>query len=30
MDKDNLAEHFVNEFIEFKSLLEEHIEYNNE
>lgn len=30
LDKNNLAELFVNEFTDFKPLLEEHIEYNGE
>jgi hypothetical protein len=30
LNKDNLAELFINEFTEFKPLLKEHIEYNEE
>jgi hypothetical protein len=30
VDKNNLVEQFVNEFIEFKTLLEQHLECNDE
>ncbi|WP_335871882.1 DUF7674 family protein [Bacillus sp. 2205SS5-2] len=30
MNKDNLAEQFVKEFTNFKSLLEQHVKFNNE